>query len=58
MNRPNWFNDHPAACTCASCQKSSADRVKVHAAGKVGRNAPCPCGSGKKFKKCHRGVGR
>ena len=19
---------------------------------KVGRNAPCPCGSGKKFKKC------
>lgn len=22
---------------------------------KVGRNAPCPCGSGKKFKKCHLG---
>jgi len=22
------------------------------AAGKVGRNDPCPCGSGKKFKKC------
>ncbi|MCP4564408.1 MAG: preprotein translocase subunit SecA, partial [Bosea sp.] len=21
--------------------------------GKVGRNAPCPCGSGKKYKKCH-----
>jgi preprotein translocase subunit SecA len=20
---------------------------------KVGRNAPCPCGSGKKYKKCH-----
>ena len=20
---------------------------------KVGRNDPCPCGSGKKFKKCH-----
>lgn len=20
--------------------------------GKVGRNEPCPCGSGKKFKKC------
>ena len=19
----------------------------------VGRNDPCPCGSGKKFKKCH-----
>ena len=20
---------------------------------KVGRNDPCPCGSGRKFKKCH-----
>jgi preprotein translocase subunit SecA len=20
---------------------------------KVGRNEPCPCGSGKKFKQCH-----
>jgi uncharacterized protein YecA (UPF0149 family) len=20
---------------------------------KVGRNAPCPCGSGHKYKKCH-----
>lgn len=23
---------------------------------KVGRNAPCPCGSGRKFKKCHGAV--
>lgn len=22
---------------------------------KVGRNDPCPCGSGKKFKRCHLG---
>ncbi|MFI5366652.1 MAG: SEC-C metal-binding domain-containing protein [Candidatus Binatia bacterium] len=22
-------------------------------ADKVGRNDPCPCGSGKKYKKCH-----
>ena len=22
----------------------------------VGRNDPCPCGSGKKFKKCHGAV--
>jgi len=21
--------------------------------GKVGRNEPCPCGSNKKYKKCH-----
>jgi hypothetical protein len=25
----------------------------VFAAAKVGRNDPCPCGSGKKYKKCH-----
>ena len=25
----------------------------VRAGAKVGRNEPCPCGSGKKYKKCH-----
>jgi preprotein translocase subunit SecA len=25
----------------------------VHRDAKVGRNDPCPCGSGKKYKKCH-----
>jgi preprotein translocase subunit SecA len=25
----------------------------VRSQEKVGRNDPCPCGSGKKFKKCH-----
>ena len=24
---------------------------------KIGRNAPCPCGSGKKYKKCHGAIG-
>jgi len=24
----------------------------VQVAAKVGRNDPCPCGSGKKYKKC------
>jgi preprotein translocase subunit SecA len=26
-------------------------------AGKVGRNDPCPCGSGKKYKQCHGKLG-
>lgn len=30
-----------------------AKRVPVVAGPKVGRNDPCPCGSGKKYKKCH-----
>jgi preprotein translocase subunit SecA len=25
----------------------------VRAGEKVGRNDPCPCGSGKKYKQCH-----
>ena len=25
----------------------------VRAGGKIGRNDPCPCGSGKKYKQCH-----
>jgi SWIM/SEC-C metal-binding protein len=27
-------------------------REPARAAPKIGRNDPCPCGSGKKFKKC------
>ena len=27
--------------------------AQASAAGGVGRNEPCPCGSGKKYKKCH-----
>ncbi len=30
----------------------------VHRADKTGRNDPCPCGSGKKFKQCCQGLGR
>ena len=32
-------------------EKSKPQPVKVEK--KVGRNDPCPCGSGKKFKHCH-----
>lgn len=29
------------------------DRPFVRNAQKIGRNDPCPCGSGKKYKQCH-----
>ena len=29
-----------------------APKMPVHAEKKVGRNDPCPCGSGKKYKNC------
>ena len=28
-------------------------QTPAHAEEKIGRNDPCPCGSGKKYKKCH-----
>ena len=31
----------------------SADKPYVRDGKKVGRNDPCPCGSGKKYKACH-----
>ncbi len=32
---------------------AAAKPAPVHASQKVGRNDPCPCGSGLKYKKCH-----
>ncbi|MFZ3002449.1 MAG: preprotein translocase subunit SecA [Undibacterium umbellatum] len=31
----------------------ATDQPEINYALKVGRNDPCPCGSGKKFKQCH-----
>ncbi len=31
---------------------SEKKKPQTRSGGKVGRNAPCPCGSGKKYKKC------
>ncbi|HXS97364.1 MAG TPA: preprotein translocase subunit SecA [Candidatus Limnocylindrales bacterium] len=31
----------------------STSNAPVNGGAKVGRNDPCPCGSGKKYKKCH-----
>ena len=36
----------------AAAVKSEVKKVPVRAAKKVGPNDPCPCGSGKKYKKC------
>ncbi len=40
----------------AAAQAGQGDRQKpapIHVEKKVGRNDPCPCGSGKKYKNCH-----
>ena len=45
----------PGANSMAAASGRQRDAVAV-GGRKVGRNEPCPCGSGKKYKRCH-GVG-
>ena len=40
-----------AAASAPQGEQQRPQPVKV--GPKVGRNDPCPCGSGKKFKNCH-----
>lgn len=42
-----------AAEKLAAAGRESGQQVNSGAIPKVGRNDPCPCGSGKKYKKCH-----
>ncbi len=51
MVRPNWYSQHPLACTCKECGEKKA--ITRQAGRKIGRNEKCPCGSGKKYKRCH-----
>lgn len=48
-----------AVRTGSSTHHPPVPKVKpfVHQASKVGRNDPCPCGSGRKFKQCCARVG-
>lgn len=36
----------------AEAREITSDKVAVSMGNEVGRNEPCPCGSGKKYKKC------
>jgi preprotein translocase subunit SecA len=44
------YQEEPAD---AQAQSNTSDKKKPVQVTKVGRNDPCPCGSGKKFKNCH-----
>jgi len=45
--------DEEAAQVQAALAAQAAQGPVVRDAPKVGRNDPCPCGSGKKYKQCH-----
>jgi preprotein translocase subunit SecA len=54
---PSNVQYHHADYEEALGQNNASDDAEktpyVREGGKVGRNDPCPCGSGKKFKQCH-----
>jgi preprotein translocase subunit SecA len=45
--------DYDEALAAAAADPPPAAAPFVRASEKVGRNDPCPCGSGKKYKQCH-----
>ncbi len=51
MVRPGWTAEHPPACTCNACEEKKF--IKRDQNRKIGRNEKCPCGSGRKYKRCH-----
>ena len=65
LNEPNAFGTVPSRVPARQPEASpfaprpartgGDDVIKTvrHDGAKVGRNDPCPCGSGKKYKKCH-----
>jgi preprotein translocase subunit SecA len=46
----------PSAEAEAEADHPSANQPLTREGKKVGRNDPCPCGSGKKFKNCHGAI--
>ena len=50
-NRGRWLAEVGRVNAPAKATGETADEGPV-SAPKVGRNAPCPCGSGKKYKRC------
>lgn len=49
------YNESLASVRLPSIEASRPSIEPYRNPGKVGRNNPCPCGSGKKFKKCCSG---
>ena len=49
-NRPNaWIGENRVPLELKAAFPGATGERRVP---KIGRNEPCPCGSGKKFKKC------
>jgi len=53
--RAAWSDDEPSIyeVVCEEFESADEDETVVRQEPKIGRNDPCWCGSGKKYKKCH-----
>ena len=49
---PNFLSSTPPSSQNQGIRPGQKQQP-VSVEKKVGRNEPCPCGSGKKYKKCH-----
>ena len=49
---PDWLDDGGSPDPASLREIRAPAQPTVRATPKIGRNDPCPCGSGKKFKKC------
>ena len=48
----SWAVAHKADLEAGDIKQNAQAKTVVRTEPSVGRNDPCPCGSGKKFKKC------
>ena len=48
-----WWHAYHEKLPGMTQRESHADTTIVRDTPKIGRNDPCPCGSGRKYKKCH-----
>lgn len=47
-----WMKDHEQELRAEGAPEQAKVETVVHEGPRIGRNDPCPCGSGKKYKKC------
>jgi hypothetical protein len=47
-----WGDSAPGLCTNRHIKRQGSEQAEPAETWRTGRNDPCPCGSGKKFKRC------
>lgn len=53
MQRISHLIEHIGGVLQKVCIQENTKIISTQKTTMIGRNAPCPCGSGKKYKNCH-----